>query len=274
MGFFDDISRPFQQAAAPIFNAAQNQARQAAASMGINIDSPQAYAQGFNPITQLRSAYGIVNSAGAAAQNPTQLINNPNALGPNALTAPFAPVKQLDDEAQGRIKAARDEEDAAMARSGQTRQQVMNIRDAQKRMLDQYKRDQPGIRRGLLESSQRGISGELNRANTATKAAAAGRGILRSGIQKQAEAQAKSDAASKYAKSSYDIGNQLDDQLADFEDQYIQTGLDVDSASLENQIAMQRRALEEMERRGKALGQLGQGVGQLGGTYLANREKK
>lgn len=129
---------------------------------------------------------------------------------------------------------------------------------------------------GNVRKEQEGMAEEQARSGLATKIAGnkagfAGRGLLYSGLKQGADVDAATDSASNLAQQKVGIGQALESQAQDLENQAMGAGMSV--AGMQSQALTQKMAFEQakQQQRGAVLGGLFSAAGQIGGGYLGGR---
>lgn len=129
---------------------------------------------------------------------------------------------------------------------------------------------------GNVRKEQEGLAEEQARSGLATKIAGnkasfAGRGLLYSGMKQGADVDAATESSANLAQQKVGIGQALESQAQDLENQALGAGMSV--AGLQSQALTQKMAFEQakQQQRGAVLGSLFGAAGQIGGGYLGGR---
>lgn len=145
------------------------------------------------------------------------------------------------------------------------------MRVKQKEALEQFKKEAPEIKKGLLDLQNRSVVRNLAEQMRKNKALAASRGLI--GMQNYYNAMDTQAAMSGLAQKEYDINKMINDELAGAETSFIQSGIDAGRIALGSQEDFYRNALADIERRTQATRDLMGSIGEFAGTAAANQKK-
>jgi hypothetical protein len=144
----------------------------------------------------------------------------------------------------------------------------------QKKAQDRASQFRAGM--GQMRAEQENIAGEQARSGLAgqiaqNKAGFNQRGLLYSGMKQGADIDAASQSAANLAQQKVQIGQGLESQAQDLENQAMGAGMSV--AGLQSQQLAQKMAFDQAKQaqRGAVLGGLFSAAGQIGGGYMGGR---
>lgn len=148
------------------------------------------------------------------------------------------------------------------------------LKSKQQKAASDFRANMAGMQAEQDRASRMTARQELAKQMNDIRSGASSRGLLYSGLKQSDEAKAAQGAAQNIAAQSAQTRAGLEDQARALEDQAAATGisLQMNKQGIANDAFAQ--ALANRQQRSQALGAIGQGVGQLGGTYLANRGQK
>lgn len=145
------------------------------------------------------------------------------------------------------------------------------LKSKQAKAASDFRTNMSGMQSEQDRASRMTARQELARNLGDVRSAAASRGLLYSGLKQKGDVQANQGAAANIATQSAQTAAQLEDQARGLEDQATATGISLQMAKSGMANDAFATALGNRQQRTEALGQLGQGLGSLGGSYFANR---
>lgn len=156
----------------------------------------------------------------------------------------------------------------------QVNQSVMTADQARKKQLDFANtlkqnafRDEQGLLNQVAGSERRSMAEKMHQA----KENANRRGLVGSGFQKKAEAEARSQAAANTSTKGSQIHQLGQEQIQDAQNLAVQLGLEMGGISQSQSDQYYQMAIQNMNQRNAALGGIMQGIGYGAGAYLGSQ---
>ena len=171
---------------------------------------------------------------------------------------------------ENQAQAERDEA-AAASRAQASRENLGRLRNSAKALADQYRSKLPSYQKGLVDVAMRTNRQKLAAGISKQNEGLQSRGLLTSGIAQGEASKAASSAKSELANEENQINKSVNDQASEFDDYVANLGLNMGTADLEQQNDYFKNALDNIQRRTQALGQVGGAIGNVAGSYLGSK---
>lgn len=218
-----------------------------------------------------KQAQGVINrpmdTIGKIGKNIKGTIGSAGYATP--FTAPFMVANDLSNIDKNRNDAQNAENDAK-SRTDKSIGQMDSLRNQQlgfaNQLRDNATRDQQGLLTQAYGGERRAMAEKLHQA----KDQASARGILGGGLQQLNEATARSQAAANTANKQKQIQDMSKSQIQDANNLAGSIGLEMGGIQQNQSDQYYQMAIQNMNNRNQAYGQLSQGLGQIGGTAIAN----
>ena len=177
----------------------------------------------------------------------------------------------VNDEYQNRTNQdQREKEERNRAQA--SAQRVSNIQGQQMGLANNFQANKEKYRGLLQDQNVKPLRMQMSQKLADTKLDSSRRGLLGSGIDQRKRADVVSQYKTDYGTAMDSASNQFSNLESDVMDAPAKTGLELGGLNQSSQEDYYRAALNDMQGRNSALAGLGSGLGQLGGSYLANRK--
>lgn len=207
--------------------------------------------------------------------NPSKWVNRNLGLDQGS-TKYLDPTAIYDDKEREkeREKRLKEEEDLAAAYAENQAAGNKKLYEIIGGDLESLKAGKEGMVKGLMQPKLRqGRAGIADRL-TALKSGFGSRGRLHSGAARKAAAEERTRGAQDLATAEYETRSGVDDTISELEDLYQKAGLNVSGIQAQSDYESQMNALAKRLADMKESQALGQAAGEVGGAYLANRNKE
>lgn len=189
---------------------------------------------------------------------------NPQTAGP-MLVQDFTNIEDRKKQAEAEEAQAREQLENSVSAADKVRgNQALYAAQLKKNAL----RDQGLLSDQVASNERRNMAQKI----VQTKNNASSRGLLGSGFQKLGEAGAKAEATANTAQKQNQIRQLSEQQIQDAEDLSSQLGLEMGGVQQNMADQYYRMALQNMQNRSAAYGEILGAGARLGGQYLARRQ--